>query len=129
MVKTILPPKSKAIGPYSQGVKIKPGTLVFISGQVAEDEKGNVVGKGDIHAQAKQVMENLKGMVEAAGGSLNDIVKLTILLTDMKYYDVVAKARYEYFKRDFPAATLFEVKSLAKKDWLLEIEAIAVIPE
>jgi len=126
--KEILPPKTKTIGPYSQGVKVKAGTLVFISGQVPEDEQGNVVGRGDINAQARQVLENLKAMVETAGGSLGDIVKLTVLLTDMKYYDAVAKARYEYFKREFPAATLFEVKSLAKKEWLLEIEAIAVIP-
>ena len=129
MGKEILPPKSKTMGPYSQGVKIKPGTLVFISGQVPEDEQGNVVGKGDIDVQARQVLENLKAMMETTGGSLKDVAKLTILLTDMKYYDAVAKARYEYFKGEFPAATLFEVRSLAKKEWLLEIEAIAVIPE
>jgi enamine deaminase RidA (YjgF/YER057c/UK114 family) len=66
-------------------------------------------------------------MMASAGGTLNDITKLTILLTDMKYYGEVSKIRYKYFKKDFPAATLFEVKSLAKKEWLLEIEAIAVL--
>jgi len=127
MKKKILPGKTRTIGPYSQGVKIEAKELVFISGQVPEDEQGNVVGKRDIEVQARQVMENLKAMMASAGGSLNDIAKLTILLTDMKFYDAVSKIRYEYFRNDFPAATLFEVKSLAKKDWLLEIEAIAVL--
>lgn len=131
MQKVILPPKTPRwqAGHYSQGVKVKPGVLVFLSGQVPEDAQGNLVGKGNMEAQARQVMENVKAMVEEAGGTLDNVVKLTAYLTDMTQREAVSKVRDEYFKRDFPASTFVEVKSLVNKDWLLEIEAIAVVPE
>ena len=66
MNKTILPAKTRTIGPYSQGIKVEAKELVFISGQVPEDEGGNVVGKGNVKVQAKQVMENLKAIAKGA---------------------------------------------------------------
>jgi len=123
-----------SMGPYcSTGVKVElqSGTLLFISGQVPEDSNGNIVGVGDLEAQTRQVMENIKAVVEAAGGSLDDIVQYTVRVTVpiSEYYEVLAKVRHEYLKKEFPAATLCEVKGLAKKEWLIEIDAIAYIPK
>lgn len=118
---------AKPMGPYSQGIKTHGGTLLFISGQVPENAQGDLVGAGDFRAQAVQVMENLKAMVEAGGGTLGDIVKLTIFLTDIRNYKVVSEVRAQYFEGVYPASTLVEVNRLVRPEWMLEIEAIAVV--
>jgi len=113
---------------YSNVIKVvNPTSIVFISGQVAFDENGNIVGLGDPEKQTRQALENLKKCVEAAGGSLDNIVKVTFYLTDVRYFDVVHKVRADYFKKNPPASTLVEVSKLAKPGLLVEVEAIAVL--
>jgi 2-iminobutanoate/2-iminopropanoate deaminase len=105
----------------------KSGNTVYISGQVSQDKDGNVVGKGDIAAQAAQVLSNLKNVVEAAGGTMHDIVKITVFTLDLAYRPAIADARTKYWQSDWPASTFLVISSLASPDYLLEIEAIAVI--
>ncbi len=112
---------------YTQGILTEPGRILFIAGQTAVDEKGNVVGKGDIEAQARQVMENLKKVLAEAGGSFENLVKTTTYITDIKYREGLNKVRREYYKETPPTSTLVVVKGLANELYLLEIEGIAVL--
>lgn len=101
---------------------------VFISGQVAQDGKGNVVGRGDAEAQARQVFQNLRTVVTAAGGSMADIVKITVFATDIAFRAAVVKARTEAFQAGFmPASTFVVVAGLADPAYLVEVEAVAMI--
>jgi enamine deaminase RidA (YjgF/YER057c/UK114 family) len=113
---------------FSQGILVtEPKRLLFIAGQTAADANGNVVGKGDIEAQARQVFENIKAVLREVGGSIDDIVKTTTYITDVKYREGLAKVRREYYKKDPPTSTLVVVKGLANADYLIEIEAIALV--
>lgn len=103
------------------------GKLVFISGQVPEDVNGNIADPDDFEKQARQVFENLKLMLEAAGARFNDIVKLGVLLTEQEQWRPFCGIRSEYLEEPYPATTLWVVKSLAKPEWRLEVEATAVI--
>jgi enamine deaminase RidA (YjgF/YER057c/UK114 family) len=115
---------------YAQGIKTTGGTIVWISGQVAQDKDGKVVHKGDFSGQARQALSNLKAMVEAAGGTINDIIKVNTYLTDLRYREELARVRAEFFPEGkLPASTLVGVAGLADPDMLVEIEAIAVLPE
>lgn len=115
---------------YAQGVKTTGGTIIWISGQVSQDKDGKVVHKGDFAGQARQALTNLKAMVEAAGGTIHDIIKVNTYLTDLRYRDELARIRTEFFPDGkLPASTLVGVAGLADPDMLLEIEAIAVLPE
>jgi 2-iminobutanoate/2-iminopropanoate deaminase len=123
-----LPPPT---APYSHAFKVRGGTLLFISGQVPEDSHGKVVSPGDFEAQALKVMENLSLVVEEAGGSVTDIFKITVLLTDQRQWKPFARLRKQLYVRwgikHPPASTLFVVKSLAKSEWMLEVEATALL--
>ncbi len=110
---------------YSHAVRA--GNTLYISGQVAQDRDGNLIGRSDIAAQAAQVFANLKAVVEAAGGSMSDIVKLTTFATSLAYRPAIAEARGEYWQSDWPASTFVVISSLAQPDFLVEIEAIAVL--
>ncbi len=110
---------------YSHAVRA--GNTLYISGQVAQDREGNVVGRGDIAAQAAQVFANLKAVVEAAGGTLQDIVKLTTYTTNLAFRPAIAEARSKYWQSDWPASTFVVISSLAIPDLLVEVEAIAVL--
>jgi len=116
---------------YSHAFEVSGGRLLFLAGQVARDRDGNVIGKGDLVAQFRQVCENLKALVEARGGTLQDIVKLNIYVLDKDDYKAKGKAigavYREYFGKHFPAMTLAEVKSLYDADIMLEIEGIAAL--
>ena len=118
---------------YSHAFEVTGGRTLFLAGQVAKDKDGNVIGKGDLVTQFRQVCENLKALVEARGGTLQDIVKLTIYVLDTKDYKAKGKAigavYREYFGKHFPAMTLVEVKGLydAENGCLLEIEGIAAL--
>ncbi len=112
---------------YSQAILTDPGKLLFIAGQTASDKDGNVVGVGDIEAQAKQVFEKIKTIVEEAGGTLADIVKTTVYITDAEYREGQRKVRNQYIKDDPPTSTLIIVKGLAREEFLIEIESIAVL--
>ena len=127
MNKTILSTNrvAKPFGIFSQGVKV--GNLVFVSGQIAKNAKGEVVGKGDIRAQTRQCIENLKAVLKAGGATLENVVKVTVFVTDMEHLKAVHEVRAEYFKEKYPASTLVEVSRLTDQDCMIEIEAIAVI--
>ncbi|OGP26761.1 MAG: hypothetical protein A2038_10295, partial [Deltaproteobacteria bacterium GWA2_57_13] len=87
---------------YSQAILTKGGSLLFIAGQTAVDENGNIVGKGDIEAQARQVFENIKTVLKAAGGTLDNLVKTTTYITDIKYREGLGRIRQEYYKKSAP---------------------------
>jgi reactive intermediate/imine deaminase len=117
------------MGPYSQVVEGVGQRLVFISGQVPQDPEGNLVGPGDFAAQVRQVFANIQTALKAAGGQLSDIAKLGILVTklDPEVYQALGEVRRELFGDAFPGSTLMQVAGLASPDWLVEIEAYAVI--
>ena len=116
----------KTVG-YSHAARAA-GTLLFVAGQIAQDPDGNIVGRGDIEAQAVQVFENLQAVLKAGGASLNDVVKLTTYTTNVAHRAKIAEVRARYFTSYFPPNTFLVVASLATPDYLLEIEAIAACP-
>ena len=117
------------VAEYPMGVEVSGGRTVYVAGQIALDADGNLIGEGDFRAQARQVLGNVQAIIEDAGGSISDIVKMTTFLTDMAHYDEFKAVRAEFLKPPYPAATLVEVSSLVRPEWLLEVEAIAVIGE
>lgn len=115
---------SKSIGPYSHSV-LAEGKFVFISGQIGLDKDGIMVGD-NIEIQTMKCLENLKLVVENAGGNIENIVKTTVLLKDMNDFAIMNKIYSEFFKETKPARAAYEVSRLPK-DALIEIEAIAVL--
>jgi enamine deaminase RidA (YjgF/YER057c/UK114 family) len=111
---------------YSHVVVVEGKRTIFISGQLARDRHGNAVGKGDMRAQLRQVGENIKAALEAAGATLDDLVKTTTYVTDIEEYFKHVDVRMEYF-RALPTSTTVEVRRLAHVDFLVEVEAIAVV--
>jgi len=117
---------------YSQAVTVDLGksTMLILSGQVALDKSGQLVGKDDISAQIQQVFTNIKNIVEAAGGSMNDVVKLNYYITDVSQVQVLRSIRDKFVNTTHPpASTLVQVSKLFRDDILIEIEATAVIPK
>jgi enamine deaminase RidA (YjgF/YER057c/UK114 family) len=113
---------------YSQGVKVSGAqSVLFLAGQVAYDKDGNVNCRGDFKGQAREVYRALKALVEAQGGTLASIVKLNTYLTDIRYRMDLVPVREEFFGKKGPASTLVQVAALAHPDYLIEVEAIAVI--
>jgi len=112
---------------YSQAMVVGGSRLLFISGQVPVDAQGELVGRGDFRAQAHQVFRNLQANLEAAGATWADVVKLTVLLTDMADFPIFNEVRQEYLQPPFPTATTAAVSALVSPDWLVEIEAVAVL--
>jgi len=106
---------------------VKAGNTIYVAGQVAQDETGQVVGRGDITAQATQVFENLKKALAAAGADFRNVVKINIYLTDPRYREPLGKVRAQYIRDPLPASTLVVVAGLAEPDYLIEIEAVAVV--
>ena len=115
-------------GHYSHGVVAPQGTTIYVAGQVSLDEDGAVVGAGDAAAQARQVLVNLGRVLEGAGATLDDVVKTAVFLTDLEARGPVDEARREAFTAPPPVNTLLVVSSLARPEFLVEIEAVAVIP-
>lgn len=113
--------------PYSPAIQC--GDFLFISGQVPIDGKGQTVGRGDIMAQARQALHNMKALVEAAGGTMDDIAFLSLYVTDMRHYPTFGEIRREFFREPFPASTIIGVTGLANQDWLIEVEGIAYLPQ
>jgi len=123
----VSPPDMAPTHGYSYAVK-KSGTPLFIAGQVALDASGQIVGEGDAAAQTEQVFQNLRRVVVAAGGSLADIVKLNVFVTDAKYRPAVAAARERFFEAgSWPASTYVVVTALAVPQLLVEVEAVAML--
>ncbi|MGE0644441.1 MAG: RidA family protein [Nitrospira sp.] len=108
----------------AQGYRV--GELLFISGQAAIDSQGQIVGVGDFDAQAQQVFINLERVLRAGGSSLKNVVKVTIYLTNMDYFDRIVELRGRWFTPPYPADTIVEVSSLYSPDAMIEIEAVAV---
>jgi len=116
-------------GHFSQATVIEArGKLVFISGMTARRADGSIAGVGDIEAQTRQVCENLKAAVEAAGGKMDDIVRVDVYVRNMEHFDAIHKVRREYFKAPAPASTMVEICKMTSPDYLIEINAIAVLP-
>ncbi len=113
-----------AIGTYSQAVKA--GDTVYISGQIPLNPQTMEMVTESFEAQAVQVFENLKAVAEAAGGSLAEFVKITVLLSDLKYFAEVNEVMARYFSEPYPARAAFAVKALPK-DADIEIEAVMVL--
>ncbi len=112
---------------YSPAVSVTASRLLFISGQVAFDENGKVVGKGDIAAQARRIFENLRFILAKAGADFADVIKTNYYVTDVSEFSKVVQLRSEYFSDFYPASTMVEVKGLVHKDLMLEIEAVAIL--
>ena len=124
--KTLMPPAG-----YSHIAKVNSGTIVYLAGQVSSGASGNLIGEGNFEAQVEQVFRNLKIAVEAAGGTMADIVKLNIyLVAEVDQADVpklrAIRDRYVNIEKP-PASTLVVVSRLARPGWLVEIEAIAAL--
>ena len=118
----------KPFGIFSGAAWQPQGKVLHISGQVSQDVDGNTVGVGDITAQTRQILDNIKKILEAAGGQMSDIAKVTLFVTDMSMLDEIHRVRSEYFTPPYPASSLVQVVSLVRPDYLIEIEAVAVIP-
>ncbi|MFF8392930.1 RidA family protein [Streptomyces sp. NPDC016172] len=111
-------------------VVIGTGRFVAISGQLPLDERGRLAGEGDPATQARQVFENLRRCLAAAGATFDDIVKLTYFVTDMAHMPAIRAARAEHIPDDrLPAASAVQVAALVRPEFLLEVEAFAVVPE
>ncbi len=115
----------KAMFPHA--VSIEGKRLICLSGQLAWDKDGNTVGPGDMRAQFRQVGENLKAALAAAGAGLEDLIKTNTYVTDMDAFFQCVDIRGEYFGPGFPCSTTVEVSRLADPDAMIEIEAIAVV--
>jgi 2-iminobutanoate/2-iminopropanoate deaminase len=113
---------------YCQAIKVSNAQCVlFLAGQVAYDDKGNPAHRGDFAAQARAVFQAIKAQVEAGGGSLSSVVKLNLYLTDIRHRAELPAIREEFFGKKGPASTLVAVTGLAHPDWLIEVEAIAIV--
>ena len=126
MRKTVIstPRAPAAIGTYSQAVKVD--NVVYLSGQIPLDPVTGSMIEGDVRIQITRVFDNLAAVAQAAGGSLKDIVKLNVFLTDLKDFPVVNEVMAEYFKQPYPARAAIGVASLPRAS-LVEMDAIMVI--
>jgi reactive intermediate/imine deaminase len=113
---------------YSQAVKASGvETILYTAGQVAYDDKGGVAHPGDFKAQARAVLQAVKAQVEAGGGTIANIVKVNIYVTDIRHRADYAMIREEFFGKKMPASTMVGVAALALPEFLIEIEAVAVL--
>jgi len=117
-------------GVFSHATAIEAtGRFVFISGMTARRPDGTIAGIGDITEQTRQVCENVKAAVEAAGGTLDDVCRVDVYVKDMTGFDIIHRVRREYFPSPPPASTMVAVSGFTHPDYLIEMAAIAVIPD
>jgi 2-iminobutanoate/2-iminopropanoate deaminase len=114
---------------YSQAVKVKGGTFVFLSGVGPADEKGVLIAPGDFPGQVRATWENMRRVLAKAGGSLDDIVTMTVYTTERRWGDIFTDMRKEVFKTGYPSSAFVEARKLKTPGALLEIQAIAVLKE
>lgn len=119
---------AKPKGVWSVAIRANPGQLVFVSGLLSKNAAGEVVGTGDIAAQTEQVLDNLRTALEAAGGTLADIVRVDVHVRDITQFNTIHAVRRRYFPQDPPTSTMVEVSRLTDERCLIEISAIAVLP-
>ncbi len=122
----ILPQGLSANPAFAPGVQV--GELLFISGQVAQDNEGNLVGPGDGEAQTRHIMSRIQTIAEAAGASMGDVVKTTTFLTDLAVYPAFSRVRAETFPNSPPASSTVIVAGLVRPEFFVEVEAIVHIP-
>jgi len=125
----INPPELTKPTGYTHVVKADHGRTIYLSGQIAFDKDGKVFGAGDFRVQATRVFENLKAALAAGGATFDHVVKVTVFITDMKYAPILREVRLSYFGKNPPASTLVQVTALIVPELMIEIEAIAVVPE
>jgi len=113
---------------YAPVVTVESCRLIFVSGLLARDRDANLVGKGDMGAQLRQVGENLKIALAAAGATLEDLVRTTTYVTDIEEFFRHVEIRHQYFGPALPTSTTVEVRRLAHPDFLVEVEAFAALP-
>lgn len=113
---------------YTHVITVDGGRTLYVAGQVPLDVHGQLVGAGDMAAQTRQTFENLKAALAAGGANFSDVVQMTTYVTDMAQIDAYRKVRNQYMSDPLPTASLVEVKALFRKDVMLEISAVAVIP-
>ena len=118
------------VGTYSQAVRVETGDAVWIhvSGQIAIDREGNLVGPGDLRAQTRQVFENLRAILEAHGATFADVVKIGTYLTTLDDLAGMREVRSDYLTSEPPASTAVQVVALVVPDALIEIDLVAVVP-
>jgi enamine deaminase RidA (YjgF/YER057c/UK114 family) len=130
-IRRVNPPELDTPPGYSQVVDVRPGRIIFIAGQTALDQKGDLVGKGDFTAQAAQVFRNLSAALQSVGCTASNLVKLTVFLRNMDNLPTYREARNRFFATITPpvapAVTLVEVSKLYGPDFMIEIEAIAAV--
>ena len=128
MAQGINPADLKApFGAFSHAAWAPAGRTLYISGQVATDTEGKVVGEGDISAQTEQTLRNIGAILRNVGGTFDDIVSVTVFVAEMSGLAAIHEVRRRFFKPPYPASTLVEIKSLVDARLLIEINAVAVI--
>ena len=123
------PPELSTPTGYTHVVEVHRGRTVYIAGQVALDRSGNLVGMGDFRAQTRHVLQNVKAALASAGATFANVVKITTFVTDISQIQVLREIRSEFFGTNAPASTLVQVVQLARPEFMIEVEAIAVVPE
>lgn len=118
----------KSTAPFSLATLSTGSKVLHISGQVAQGLDGQTVGKGDIEKQTVQLLENMKALLEQAGGSMSDVARIVVYLISREHLPTVMEVRRRYFREPYPATTAVIVAGLANVEWMVEIEATAVLP-
>ncbi|MBM3510090.1 MAG: RidA family protein [Alphaproteobacteria bacterium] len=122
-------PGAAALFPnYSTSVVVKPGRLLFISGQVATDENGKTVAPGDVVGQAEYVLQKIETILKFHGATAANVVQDHVYVTDRASHPLVLPVRLKHFPKDGPTSSFVEVASLKDPSWLIEIEVVAVLP-
>jgi 2-iminobutanoate/2-iminopropanoate deaminase len=116
-------------GSYFHVAVADPGRVVTIAGQTSSDAEGTIVGAGDVREQTREVLRKIRVAIESVGGTIDDIVTVTVYITDARFYADVNETRREVFGPNYPPSTLVQVSSLARPGLLVEINATAVVPE
>ena len=124
----------RPIGAYSQAMRVKAGSLVFMAGQVALDGNGNLVGKGDVEAQTRQVFENIGQVLKGVGASFSNVVEFTTYLVGKEAIQPYINARTEVLPRlfpdgDYPPNTLLVIEGLVREEFLIEVKTMAALPD
>src|SRR5271169_4107696 len=126
-VRYIISPSLPKPAGFSHVVEVSGGRTLYVSGLVASDPSGKVVGPGDLRAQTKQVFEKLKTVLADSGATIDDVVKVTIFVTDMTDRKAFREVRDSYFLKASPASTFVQVVSLVQPEFMIEMEAVAVV--
>jgi len=122
--KLYAPPRG---GIFSTAVEARAARTIYTSGLTSRNKDGEVVGKGDIKLQTETILNNMRIILEEAGATMDDIVKLSVFIRDMGLFDQIHDVRRSFFSEPYPASTMVEVSMLADPDLLIEIEAVAVV--